>query len=431
MDLQTSIFSLGIETKLIVQCLYNQAAHTTVKSTIILSRTCHLFHTIINSEAFFNCFIYIKIPRLSSHTFKEIQSKTSFKDRYFNLRKCSDTSCQTGPGIGFGMALTQDNGIKFITVSDKDISFRLNNELLSKKIHIPETRQRNLCQECSHAAHSKDFLVFVRKFDAAIYVYTADGSTRLGIYEPDAAIIQLTIENNLLYVVEKNGGLCDMSAPCFLVIYNLNLPEQKKPLHTLSLGTVMRGRRSSPPVCIGKKHLIYWDVSSPDPRLCIHSKSYLDSCSFLISKKLASDWTARHYIFPRGDDFIQVICRNQREGAILDISTITLREKEIQIAPIAKDILLFKSVSCKELRDISYSMDRLFFAYELLSELNFYSYDMITGQLTHLLSSCELPTDLSFEPRFLAAGSNVSFLMMTRSDPAYTESDLRTWHYLI
>lgn len=409
----------SIEPSLIVQCLSNECA--TVQSTIALSRTSKICQSIINSPQFFNCFI--RSEKLTSDTFTNIQqlieNSTSFKARYFQLRAYFDSTHESGPGIGRGIVLANDQEVEFIRECPED------------------RKESNLYQKYSHAANSKDFLAFIRKNDSDIHVYTADGRrAHLATYTPNASIIQLAIEGSSLYAIEKfDSQMGMMTTPCQLLVYNLDAPKQTQPLHTLLLGNFTKGHPSCRPICIGKEYLIYWDALYS--RICAISK-FSFNASDSIHVQLPSDFLTHFHIFAHGNDFILLARRTESGCAAFTISKIKIQDKTLNITQIATDVVLYKN-SRSALHDICFSMDRLFFAYESVSEISLYSYDLITSKLAHLLTTRESPTELSFEPRFLTAATNIWFLIMTipglglnpPGEPLCTQSSLRKWKYVI
>lgn len=266
--------------------------------------------------------------------------------------------------------------------------------------------------QCAYAERSDDFIVRVDMNASVVYICNADGTRLLAKYEPEGVIAQLTLEGHLLYIVEKLGQN-EIAAPSRLIIFDLNITGQTQ-MHLVSLGIVKKSCPSSPPVCIGKDHLIYREISTHGTNvirvLPKSSFNEITNLSWVNQKVGMNPPTTRYYLFAKDQYFIQVACKIIDCKILFDISKIIIREKKLTILNMSEGIFLFRNeTKGKYPLDICLSMDRLFFAYEKSETLDIFFYDMITGQRSPSISIDKLRALSSFKPLFLTLATRVYF----------------------
>lgn len=418
-DQRCSLSSLIVEPKLIAKCLVSDDVKAAFRGALALCCTSKVYQYIISSDPFFRDFVELIDPQHPLFILmKESQGKTtqeasegegtSFRHKYFDLRNTFLQKNETFPGAIFAEALASEDGVEVISFYDGIVSFKLKENSPFQSIKIPEEMRippRQVYRESPCAARSEKFLAINLRCDSAIYIYTPGGENCLAKYEVEGEICQLTIESDLLCVVEQQP---DGSRN--LVAFNLDAPQQQDPV-TIALPKNEKLWPPPRPICFGEEHLIYTQSLAEGnqvyalPLSCLSTA--IDGSTLPWIEGTSTDEC--RYMLPKGDHFIEVAFN---ECYICDISRVTITQEGFLKTEIAKGIVIASDE--KTLRaDVCFHNDRVFFAYDnLFGGTKIFSYDLESGRVAELMSSSQTASNCPFKPRFLKTATNIYYIIM-------------------
>lgn len=210
--------SLNFQPELVAKCILNTTPRSTIKNAMDLSTTSTLFHRIINSETFFKGLVDL----VEANHFLLKGNWSCFKDRYFELRGACLFKTDDFPGAIFGDALVSEEGVEVFSFFHDICNFKLNEVSEFNQIVIPENLRippKPTSQDSPFVARSEKYLAINDKTDSSVYIYTPDGSECLNRLDLSGEIYQLTIIDNMLYVLESGGRFYS------LIVYNLELTD--------------------------------------------------------------------------------------------------------------------------------------------------------------------------------------------------------------
>lgn len=419
-DLGCSFSSLMVEPKLIAKCLVSDDVNAAFRSALALCGTSKICQYIINADSFFKDLVELIDP---NHPLFDLRNesqgkaapeasereKISFRRKYFDLRNIFLQKSETFPGTVFGEALVSEDGVEVISFHSGIESFKLKENSTFQSIKIPENMRippRQVYRESPFAARSEKFLAINHRSDSAIYIYTAEGVNCIAKYEVSGEICQLTIEGDLLCVVEQQP---DESRN--LVAFNLGAPQQQDPI-TIALPKNEELWPLPHPICFGEKYLIYTQSLSQGnqiyalPLSCL--KETTDGSPLpWIEGAVAAEGS--RYMLAKGDHFIEVTFN---ERYICDISKVTIAPEGFLKTKIGNGIKIPNNGKTFP-RDVCFHRDRLFLACEnLFSGTKIFSYDITLGRLAELVSISQTASNCPFRPRFLSTAANIYYLIM-------------------
>ena len=451
--------SLNFEPKIIAKCLVNDddEAYMAFKNALALCCTSRVYHHIISSDPFFKEFVKLIDPK---HTLFSVDEKTqkeaaqnaseneqtSLKHKCFELRNTFLQKNENFPGVICGEALARKDGVEVISFDEEIVSYMLTENASFQSIEIPENMRvyrRQSERESPCAARSEKFLAINRQCDSAIYIYPPDGKNCLARYEVAGEICQLTIEGDLLRVVEKH-----LDGSRNLVAFNLELSQQQDPIiialpkkdklpprpicfgeeyliymQSLGQGNALPKNDKLPPrpICFGEEYLIYMQSLGQGnqmhalPLSCLHTHAIEGlPLSWIKGDSTVGD----RYMLPKGNHFIEVTFK---DCYVCDISKASISQEGFLKTEIAKDIVISKEDNAFR-TDVYLHNDRIVLAYQNSGKrTKIFSYDLILGKVAELLYTQQVINNCSFKPRFLSVARNIYYLAMrlgeTLSEP--------------
>lgn len=297
------------------------------------------FYELINSSGFF----------LALTGFKS--SQECFKDRYFEWRKACVTSMENCPDV----------------------------------LYSP------------HVARSGRYLALNNGSSSSVSVFTADGETFLTEYDFTGIIFQLSLEDSMLYVVEKGD------AKCHLLGFDL-LNLSKKAVLYIPLDRYVHG-----PLCFGKSDILYVvnSFGTSQPYSINRTSSFNFGAVGEVTKGLLQ-------YFPNGSDFIEL----SRNTSVIDLSDVIIKDETFIRTKIACDIAENIPMNVKMwFKNACFSKDRLFIAYNVPDVgLKIYAYDLQIKEMYEVLTLPIMEENPDFRSRFLCVDETIYYLRMELLD---------------
>lgn len=381
-------------TELMAKCALSSKSNETVKNALLLASTSKVFQEIINSEEFFKVLIhqvrddYCLSAKLSS-----------FKERYFELRRCCSSKIEDFPGVFFGDAIISDGEIELFEFLNGIDHFKLHSD--NHKIVIPENMKpfpSLIGNKMPHVVRSEKYLAISKMGDFSVYVFTPDGSQCLTRLDVPKEICQLDIKYNKLLVVIGQGGGDQLMA------FDLDQAEEQVPL------SIPLKNLNYLPVCFGNEYVIcvQWDPLCD--QACVLKLSSIEEklfyCSGSIGKRILQ-------YFPYENDFLEVSYKS-RESEI-SLSKFSIKENGVTLNLIANDITrdipdFFKQATPK----LHFHNERLFLAYDVQERgTTIFAYDLVSKKMSKVLAIPALDNPLnSFKPRFLSVSETIYYIRM-------------------
>ena len=348
-----SFESLTYEYGLLENCLRGKNSKETIQNVIVMSSISKIFHHKINSNEFFRYLIYSSDPLHQFLLSKQNFENLSLKHKFLELRTHYLAKYETFPYLIVGKT-----------------------EMLVD-------------------AHSSRYYSTSNDPGTVVDIYTADKNELLRSYKVNGQPSQVTIEDNLLCIVQ------DLQNGCTLVVYDLEDPE-KRPRHIRLPGCY------ETPICFGKEYLIY--VQS----LIDHDEVYTLPLSVLYGYKTLeeSPWEKRYeleaylYFFSYKEGFLEVIF----QGNYCSISKITMKEGQLIKLAISEKIERGQADADASILAVHFHDDRVFIAYEKENnEVKIDCYDLLSKKMVHLITFPSSSGE-NIQEKFVSRGEKIYYM---------------------
>ncbi len=334
--------------ELLVKCI---SGPKVIEDVLRLSAVSKVFYELINSSGFF----------LALAGFKS--SQKCFKDHYIEWRKHFVIKAESLPGILYGDAWVSHKGVELFPFD-----------------------------KWSQVARSDRYLAL---YDGTsnISVFTPDRETLLMSYEFTGNILQLSMDESKLYVVES-GAYSRR-----LVGFDLE-SLSKEPFLERSLSFYV-----PVPVYFGKNDIIY--VINSFGSAYVYAINLASTFTFEAVGEVTQGLLQ---YFPNGERFIEL----SRNGAVINLSDVIIEEELFKRKEIACDIAENIPMNVKIwFTNACFSKDRLFIAYNVPDVgLKIYAYDLQIKEMYEVLSLPIMEENPDFRSRFLCVDETIYYLRM-------------------
>jgi len=183
--------------------------------------------------------------------------------------------------------------------------------------------------------------------------------------------------------------------------------DQQAPVAKISFPKNQKLFPPHPFICISKEYLISMQNLAEGNQLHALPLLLLQNSEKEITIESWIEGDVLHrkrYLFPKDNDFIEI---SFRDLYIFDIYKVKITLDGFVKTKIAENVVIAKDVFASR-RDVCLHNNRVTFAYQAPNQTKIFSYDMLSGEPSELLT---IPYDDSYRSCFLNAETNTYYLM--------------------